>query len=514
VNPSEIAGADQCHPIVSSKILLIRGLEVDQSFHLLRQRVSIGLPYRVRSSFNLTLLLAVGALGLGLVSAYLIVNGQWYLAVGMILAIPGLILLHNYPVLGLVAWLAITPYLVAIDSGTVRKVYWLIHRGLPLMILAIMVLGSMFGLHKYKVPKPTWFELAMVVYAVSTLFSVLLLNPDPANTVTQAYDRIIVPMLLYVIIRILVQDEEALQRLLPILLFIALSQAFYGFVYVTARGALPNAWVRTDAEGARATGSLRAPSTYSTTLLFVGAIMLHTALSGKVKDNKRLLLIGVFAACMMAVFFTFSRASWLAGIAFMIGLVAVYPRHMTKLAIITLPVAIILISQMFGDEIYYANRRLDSDESVFGRLPVMLASVRMFEAKPVYGWGYGNFDLYDRQFQGRVGDAVPRNDHASHNLFLTVLSEQGFTGLSLYLAPVIALFALTLKNWRKLPPEGFWSRKLLAILWLVIASHVIVNNFSNMRNVFGLGVWWITLALIANLLYLANESTGANNTTN
>ena len=41
------------------------------------------------------------------------------------------------------------------------------------------------------------------------------------------------------------------------------------------------------------------------------------------------------------------------------------------------------------------------------------------------------------------------------------------------------------------------SRRFLILLWLVIAAHIVVNNFSNMRSTFGLGMWWITLGLIA-----------------
>ncbi len=30
----------------------------------------------------------------------------------------------------------------------------------------------------------------------------------------------------------------------------------------------------------------------------------------------------------------------------------------------------------------------------------------MFQARPLFGWGYGNFDRYDREFQGRAADLV------------------------------------------------------------------------------------------------------------
>jgi hypothetical protein len=52
-----------------------------------------------------------------------------------------------------------------------------------------------------------------------------------------------------------------------------------------------------------------------------------------------------------------------------------------------------------------------------------------------------------------------------------------------------------------MPTQGFLNRNLVFIFWLVILFHFIVNNFSNMRVVFGLGMWWITLGLIANIVH-------------
>ena len=36
----------------------------------------------------------------------------------------------------------------------------------------------------------------------------------------------------------------------------------------------------------------------------------------------------------------------------------------------------------------------------------------------------------------------------------------------------------------------------MIIFWLLLIFHFIVNNFSNMRVVYGLGLWWITLGFI------------------
>ncbi|UCG25670.1 MAG: O-antigen ligase family protein [Chloroflexota bacterium] len=454
---------------------------------------------RIKSDFGLQLLLLAAGLALGLVVAYLIADDKWFVAVGLILVIPGAILLHNNPWLGLVAWLLITPYVVETTGGTLRHVYWLIHRGLPLGVVAIIILSGMLGVRRFYIPRPVWFEWVMIAYFLVSMASAFTLSELTNESAYRVYDRIGVPMLLYLIVRLQVQDEDELNRLLPVILFICLTQAMYAFLYVTVRSVLPKVWLSID--GARATGSFGSESVYGSTMLFVGAMSLHVALSNKVSGNLRLLYIGAFAASLAAVFFTFSRGSWLAGAVVVTGLAFLYPKFMVKFVAVALPIAILAGGAMFADDIAYAQQRFGTDQTVRGRLPVVLASINMFVEKPVFGWGYNNFDLYDRQFQGRVGDvASPDKDHASHNVYLTIAAEQGAVGLLLFLLPVVGLFAASLRKWPYLATDGFWSRKLLVVLWLVIAAHFIVNNFSNMRVVWGLGLYWMTLALIAVLV--------------
>ena len=52
-----------------------------------------------------------------------------------------------------------------------------------------------------------------------------------------------------------------------------------------------------------------------------------------------------------------------------------------------------------------------------------------------------------------------------------------------------------------MPSQGFLSRKLLIVLWLIALNYIVVTNFSNMRVVFGLGLWWVTLGLIAHMTH-------------
>jgi hypothetical protein len=59
---------------------------------------------------------------------------------------------------------------------------------------------------------------------------------------------------------------------------------------------------------------------------------------------------------------------------------------------------------------------------------------------------------------------------------------------------------MTVKYFSKLPRDGFWGRKILIVFWMTILSHFVVYNFANMRVIFGLGSWWLTLGLIARFM--------------
>ena len=130
-----------------------------------------------------------------------------------------------------------------------------------------------------------------------------------------------------------------------------------------------------------------------------------------------------------------------------------------------------------------------------------VASLRMVEERPLFGWGYENFDRYDRQFQSSVADlVVPEKDHASHNVYLTILAEQGLVGFALYISPALWWLALTPSALRHMPRAGFFSRRLLVSLWLVVLAFVVVSNFANMRVVFGVSLWWVLLGFIGTIV--------------
>jgi O-antigen ligase len=133
------------------------------------------------------------------------------------------------------------------------------------------------------------------------------------------------------------------------------------------------------------------------------------------------------------------------------------------------------------------------------------AAFSMIKARPFFGWGFNNYDLYYPQFTTRVGDVPTTLGYGvtAHNTYLALAAELGLIGLFLYMFPAAWWLILSLKVWRRLPPRGFSSWRLLAMLWLLMLHMFIVCNFMNMYrpHLFGTTVWWMALGLIANIVY-------------
>jgi O-antigen ligase len=210
---------------------------------------------------------------------------------------------------------------------------------------------------------------------------------------------------------------------------------------------------------------------------------------------------------------SFSRGAWAAGTLVVLGLFLIDRKRMIQIGLIAIPLVYLLAAGPLAGQIDWARERLyseRSEQSALVRLPVFQASWRMFAAKPVFGWGYENFNRYDWQFYSAVeGVYAPVKDLSSHNFYLTLLAEQGLFGTLLFLSTFFWWLARSFKKMFRLPAAGFWSRRSLILSWLFLFAYMTVNMFHNMRIVFGLGLWWVALALIANAVERPAEAEGS-----
>jgi O-antigen ligase len=439
----------------------------------------------------------------GVATAYLLAAGLWFVVVALLVALPGFVILNRAPLAALAIWLLLAPY-VLFTSGVVRYGFWLVHRALPVVVIVVLIASRVLGLRTRPLGRLGAPELLMVTYIFATVLSIGYTSTTVPTSIITLYDRVVVPMCLYVIVRLVRPTEQSLRWLVPIAAVTVVAQTMLGLAAWVAPGALPDEWL--GREGTRTIGSLGSPSVYGVTMLAAGAFLLHAAAT----EPRRVVRFGertLFVVSVVMAVGTLTRGVWLAAIVVVAALALVHPRQLRRVAVMALPLLLVLaFTGAAAGQVAKLETRFGSEQTALSRLPVALASWRMFEAKPVAGWGFGNFDEYDREFQAEVSGFIPEKDHASHNVYLTLLAEQGLIGVLLFLGPAAWLLGRTIASYSRLPRTGLASRKLVVLLWAVLLAHVTVNNFSNMRVVFGLGQWWLVLGLIAALVTMPTTS--------
>jgi hypothetical protein len=448
------------------------------------------------------LALVVAAVAGGAVIGWLAGAGLWDAALVLILALPVLVVLHRQPLWALAVWLIVSPLVSVTDGAGVRHIYWAVHRALPVLALAALAAARLLGLRARELPRLGWPEALMGGYVVVTLLSIGYTASDARGNAYVLYDTVVIPMCLYLLVRLSDPDEGEVRRLVPAVVTILIIQAAIGLFSWKAPELLPDEWVRK--AGERTTGTLRSADVFGTTMVFCGLFLLHVGLRASRRVGRGA-AIALFLLAMLMVFLSFSRASWLAALLATTGALLLYRRHLGQLALFVVPALVLvwasgLLTQQF-DLAEYRLSSTQSEESALSRLPAAQAAFRMFDREPVAGWGYQNFDRDSRPFQGQVGDLVgAAKPHASHNLYLTTLAEQGITGFVLFVGPVVLWLVRTKATLPYLPRAGLLGRDFVVTLWLVVGAYHVTNNFSRMYVTTGLGLFWITLGLLASVV--------------
>lgn len=470
-------------------------------------RLPLSLQARVALPAPALVGLALGGVLTGLVIGELILVESYQLALAAALAPPIAVAVWRRPLLAVPVWLLLAPLVMAVDGSGARRVYWLIHRALPLAALLALLVRPMLVSGVRRLPRPGLPELLMGGYLAATLASIAYASPTPLADAFVLYDRVFIPITLYLIIRLSEPDDDALRRWFPVLAVLVLSQAVFGLLSWVAPELLPGPWL--NRAGNRTTGSLSHANVYAISLLFAAALSLHLGSKAPRGTLRRLLPPVLFVIAVSMAVVTLSRAAWLAALVVLAAIARLRPR--TGVAVLMIAAATLTVvlqtnvltvdGQRLSDRLYSQQ----SEQSALSRVPVVVGSLRMFEERPVAGWGYNRFDEVNWQFQRGIDRLyVPDKEHASHNLYLTILAEQGLLGIVLYLGPAVVLLARArrLRVWRARAPD----RTLAVGVCAVLVGHAVVSQFSNMRVPFGLGVWWICLGLLATVIARAQRS--------
>ena len=465
--------------------------------------LQLGRPFDAR--WTGVVALGVGAL-FAVAIAALIASGETTLALGLAVALPVAALVVGDPFIGVVLWLLTVPYFSGLSAET-GPVIWAIHRlGVPAFIVLAAVHGRLgwrrWGLHF------GWLDLFLVAFIGIGLVNIVFLAPNTQRMIASFYDKMIIPIAFFWLVRALAPRRREIRMLIGAGLVTLVVQSTIGILSWVAPSVLPAAWL--GRAGERTTGTLGGPAPFTITLVLFSILAIHAA-SQSPAVRRRVVLVGIALFAAVAIFLSLSRGSWLgAGLA-MTGVALIHRRLVGTLAVVGVVIFIGLSVGPLAEQFAFAQERISDADTVDSRIVTNDASLRMIEAQPVTGFGFGNFERYDESFKRRVGDIPLKLGGSAHNTYLAMLAEQGIPATTLYLVVPVILLVGTVRRWPDLPRSGLVSRTLVVVLWLAIVDMFVVQNFLEMihSSYWATSLWWLTLGLIATILDRADAGLGA-----
>ena len=247
---------------------------------------------------------------------------------------------------------------------------------------------------------------------------------------------------------------------------------------------------------------------------------------GKMTPILRFLALIVFLVLTVALILSYTRAAWLSIVA--AGLVYLVIKFKIKWYFISLAlVGLGLVAYANMDSILnkFSKNTQDSSEKLtehvqsisnistdasnLERINRWKSALRMFEERPVLGWGPGTYMFKYAPFQKPNEKTIIStnggNRGNAHSEYIGPMAESGVMGLLTILGVIAAFFITAVKLYSKLDSPQLKSVLMAALLGLVTYfTHGFLNNFLDMDKL-SLPVWGFMAVIVSLDLYYKSE---------
>jgi putative inorganic carbon (hco3(-)) transporter len=210
------------------------------------------------------------------------------------------------------------------------------------------------------------------------------------------------------------------------------------------------------------------------------------------RGRARAFAIGIGVLCLAGVLFTVTRQAWLgASLGALVGVAVTRRLRPYALPLIAGGALIVFVGFAVVPGLQErAGQRAADKKPIWDRLNSDRAAVRMIEARPFFGFGWGTFSLESEPYYSQAATYPLTTVDSLHSVFLSNAVELGLVGALLWAAGL--LMALAGALFRRGPPElDLWRDGLLAYA----ACWLVVSNFTPLGYSFSNYLLWIWAGL-------------------
>ena len=179
---------------------------------------------------------------------------------------------------------------------------------------------------------------------------------------------------------------------------------------------------------------------------------------------KSFFIVNIFLS-LAAVFFTYTRASWL-GMAVSLIFTTLISRRFRKYFGILVLAGLILVVPLYSKivDIEKVISRFSAKDSVDSRINLYHAYLEMIKEKPVLGFGFGNFDNCSQEYFSMIKGDV-RTIPTIHDSFFGIIVELGGLGFIIFLCILASICWKSFILFRHSREQGFLGKEIVIVFW-------------------------------------------------
>jgi putative inorganic carbon (HCO3(-)) transporter len=245
-------------------------------------------------------------------------------------------------------------------------------------------------------------------------------------------------------------------------------------------------------------------------------------LSKDYKKSYRLFSLIVLAVLVTGIIFSYSRAAWLSVAAALAVFVLVKLRIKFYWVILALVVGVGLFFMFrfqFLDKLEKNKQdsstdfvehvqsisNISSDASNLERINRWAAAIRLFEERPIFGWGPGTYQFVYAPYQRAKERTIISTNYGdmgnAHSEYIGPMSESGVLGVITFLGIMITVLMTGMRVFRRAKSREVKMISLIIMLGLITYYvHGLMNNFLDSDKA-SVPFWGFTAILVALDLY-------------
>lgn len=367
-----------------------------------------------------------------------------------------------------------------------------------LLATSLFLLCLQVIMHKRRFVTLNSADIFFILFLAASFLSTVWRHENLQEDGLQFVIRDFLPFIAYFLTRNLVRTRVQLREVINVFICVAflitlwaLIEQVLGYSIITG---VPLSSIDPHGMLKRSSSSVGHPSATGTAIVILLPFVLHS-FSFANKKYKKVLLLSEVALILVAVYYTYIRASWLAVCVILI-LTAMLNRRLRTFCLGSLIFGIVIIL-LFKTDITKSAMfiyKLSNPSTIIERVSLSAMQWNLFLMMPFFGHGPA------------IRNTMAILVLSSHNTYLTLLTEIGLFGVIPNIMVLLVALRKGLTAYMKLPADKYLGKEFVICLLGVVVGYLINALSIDMRfYTILIGVFCVAVALLIRMGEIAYE---------